>query len=607
MTDTLAVFTLVKSAAHDFRQTWGKLITFIVLFKFLEIWLLLPAIAKGLSALLAQSGHVAVSNFDVLAFLLTAPGLLYAALFGIAAIALLLLEQAGIMALADASDRISASLTLRTSFLAALGVIELASALVLLLTLALAPLVLLGALTYLLLLSQHDINFYIAAQPPVFWLAAAIGGVLALAAIAVCVWLYVRWSLVLPIVLFEQQPVRIALGASRDRVRGVGWRVAFVLLGWLLIVLVIGFGLESAFRLVASALLDRAGQQPIGWIAVLLTAQATLLGTIAALIVIGLGLLTRRLYLVRSKQPGTSGERGIEVEMMPSPPFRRLGYLAVTFVLLAPLTLWADLLIHASKPSAVCITAHRGHARAAPENTLSAISRAIESGADYAEIDVQLTADGIVVLLHDRDLKRVAGDSRRLDELTLEDLRKLDVGSWFDGAFAGESAPTLAEVIELSRGRIKLNIELKLFGPNPRLAREVARLVREKKFESECIVTAFDYEALQEVKRHDPKLRSGIIIAHALGDLSRLDLEILSVRSDWLSDDLIRSAHRNGQEVHVWTVNDPTQMTRLMKRGVDNVLTSDPDLGVRSRDEWNSLTESERLILAARLLLGLEP
>src|SRR5262249_36686698 len=180
------------------------------------------------------------------------------------------------------------------------------------------------------------------------------------------------------------------------------------------------------------------------------------------------------------------------------------------------------------------------------------------------EMDVQQTADGVVVLLHDRDLKRVAGVSRRLDELTYDEVRQLDVGSWFAPAFAGERVPALAEVIDLCRGKMRLNIELKFFGPDRRLAHKVADLVREQNFESDCIITSLNYDALLEVKRHNPRLRTGLIVAHALGDVSRLEIDVLSVRADFLSDALLYTAHRLAREVHVWTVNDPGQMTRLM-------------------------------------------
>ena len=222
-------------------------------------------------------------------------------------------------------------------------------------------------------------------------------------------------------------------------------------------------------------------------------------------------------------------------------------------------------------------------------------------------MDVQLTADGKVVLLHDRDLKRVAGVSRRLDELSYDEVRQLDVGSWFDPAFSGEYVPTLAEVIALCHGKIRLNIELKFFGPDRRLVREVVDIVREHNFESDCLVTSLDYDALLEVRQRDPRLRTGIIVAHALGDINRLEVDVLSVRADFLSDQMLRSAHGDGKKVHVWTVNEARQMFGLMKRGVDNIITSDPDLAVQVRNDWASLSGPERLVLASRLLLGLDP
>ena len=162
-------------------------------------------------------------------------------------------------------------------------------------------------------------------------------------------------------------------------------------------------------------------------------------------------------------------------------------------------------------------------------------------------------------------------------------------------------------MIRLARGRIKLNIELKFFGPDRQLADAVARLVRNEHFESEFLITSFDYDALQGVKRQAPGVRTGFIVAHALGGVSRLEVDVLNVRAHHLSDDLLREAHRRGREVHVWTVNDPGQMMRFMKRGVDNILTSDPDLLIRVRDEWSDLGGPERLLLASRLLLGLDP
>jgi glycerophosphoryl diester phosphodiesterase len=613
MNEQFTVSALARSTWHDLWHARHALFIFEVLFKLVEAWLLVPAVAVVLAVIRSRAGHVAVSNQDVLAFLLTPLGLLYAALFSTAAVALLLFEQAGIMVLAartGTSEHPPFKQTLRAAFGKSLRIVQLGAVQAGLLALALVPFVLLAVLTYGIFLSEHDIYFYWKNRPPVFWVAAGIGGLLLLAALAVSTWLYVRWAFALPILLFENQFSRAALRASRERVRGQGWRVGFFLLGWLLGVLLLGMVLEAGFRLFAAAVLDNAGERPVTLI-LLLVARGALLATLIFVLVIGFGLITRRLYLLRSEQLGLFSKDGWQTVPGTEKPIssrgRRLAWLSLLVCLLAPLALWGSLSQYLTDRPPVRVTAHRGHARAAPENTLSAMRKAIESGADYAEMDVQLTADGKVVLLHDRDLKRVAGVSRRLDELSYDEVRQLDVGSWFDPIFAGERVPTLAEVINLCRGKIRLNVELKFFGPDQRLAQKVADLVHEQQFESDCLVTSLNYDALQEVKRHNPYLRTGLIVAHALGDVSQLEVEVLSVRADFLSDELLRSAHRLGREVHVWTVNDARQMTRLIKRGVDNIITSDPDLAIRVRDKWASLSGPERLVMASRLLLGLDP
>jgi glycerophosphoryl diester phosphodiesterase len=612
--EPLAVAALFGSVWRDFLRARYGLYVYEILFELLKAWLLVPAIAVVLSIVLSQAGHVAVSNQDILDFLLTPLGLLYAALLGTVGVALLLLQQAVIMvlvALTGPAERPSVWQTLRAAFPQTWRIAQLGAMQAGLLALALVPFVMLAVLTYALFLSEHDIYFYWNDRPPVFWLAAGFGGLLLLGALIVAAWLSVRWAFALPILLFENQSSRAALRGSRERVRGAGWRVGFVLYGWLAGVLLLGVVLEAGFRFLAAAVLDSAGERPTTLILLLLVAQGALLATLSFALVVGLGLVTRRLYLLRSEQLGLGPREGRETvpagEKSVSPWNWRLAWLSLPLFLLGPLAVWSNLSRFLADRPPVQITAHRGHARAAPENTLSAMRKAIESGADYAEMDVQLTADGQVVLLHDRDLKRVAGVSRRLDELSYDEVRGLDVGSWFDPAFAGERVPTLTEVIALCRGKIRLNIELKFFGPDRRLARAVADIVREQNFESDCLITSLDYDALLEVKRHNPRLRTGLVVAYALGEVSRLEVDALSVRADFVSDELLRAAHRHGREVHAWTVNDAGQMNRLMKRGVDNIITSDPDLGVRVRDEWAGLTRTERLVLASRLLLGLNP
>ena len=132
------------------------------------------------------------------------------------------------------------------------------------------------------------------------------------------------------------------------------------------------------------------------------------------------------------------------------------------------------------------------------ENSLSALRRAIELKADYAEIDVHITADGVPIVVHDEDFQRLAGDARRPGEMTLEQVRGIDIGSRFDHAFAGERVATLGEAIDTVRDKIKLNIELKPTKTDrDQLARAVAKLIRDKQFENDCFVTSLDRQAVE--------------------------------------------------------------------------------------------------------------
>lgn len=602
MSAPLTVRPVVHAAWLDFRRRRLALVGFEMGFKLLQGWLLVPLVGVVLAAALARAGRVAVSNRDLVDFLLSPAGLLYAAVFAVVAVAALLIEQAGILALAATSGPAPAAL--RTAVRTVPGLVTLGGVKVVLLAVTAVPFVALAGATYVIFLSWHDINFYLAERPPAFWLAATIGGVLLLAGGGVGVWLLVRWSLALPIVLFERLSAAAALRASRDRVRGAGWAVGRMLVGWHLVAWLAGAALEAGLLAVAARLLGDADERSVLWLVALLAAQAGLIATVSFITVVGQALLTRQIYLARSE--GVAVSATDEPQASKRRPIQALAVVGLT-VVVAPLAVWLDLRSHLAVAPPARVTAHRGHSLAAPENTLSAVRKAIDSGADYAEIDVQLTADGSVVLLHDRDLKRVAGDPRTLADLSLDQLKRLDVGRWFGPAFAGERVPTLAEVIDLARGKIRLNIELKAYGNDLPLAVAVAGVVCDKQFEDDCLVTSFSLTALTEAKRRDPRLRTGLIVARGLGDLSRLDIEALSVQADWVSDDLVRAAHRRGQEVHVWTVNDARQAARLLKRGADNLITDDPDLLIPVRDQWAAVSGPERLVLAARLLLGLSP
>jgi glycerophosphoryl diester phosphodiesterase len=250
------------------------------------------------------------------------------------------------------------------------------------------------------------------------------------------------------------------------------------------------------------------------------------------------------------------------------------------------------------------ITAHRGSSHSAPENTLSAVLQAKEDGADYAEIDVQSTQDGHVVLVHDADLMRIAQDRRRVVDLTLEQLKQVDAGNWFSPEFKGEPIPTLTEAIAAARPDMRLNIELKYNRPDPKLAGRVLDQVRMENFLSECVITSLQFEALREVRAIAPDASTGLIVTAALGDVLRLPVDFLSMDAAKVDDSFVSLAHRWGKSVHVWTVNTRADMLKMILADVDNIITDKPALLAELLQELNELTDAEQIALALRSRLG---
>ena len=159
------------------------------------------------------------------------------------------------------------------------------------------------------------------------------------------------------------------------------------------------------------------------------------------------------------------------------------------------------------------IIAHRGASAWAPENTMAAFEKAVELGAEAIEVDVQLTADRVLVVLHDDTLDRTTNGSGPLNRNTLAQLKDLDAGSWFDSKFAGEQIPTLKEVLVWARGRCRVDIEVKT-----RTAREIpvqdfARIINEADMESQVAITSFERDFVEALQRYCPRLEVGLLIS----------------------------------------------------------------------------------------------
>jgi glycerophosphoryl diester phosphodiesterase len=229
------------------------------------------------------------------------------------------------------------------------------------------------------------------------------------------------------------------------------------------------------------------------------------------------------------------------------------------------------------------ISAHRGNSSANPENTVYSFESAINCGADYIELDVQETKDSQVVVMHDSSLLRTAGVAKNIWEVDYDEIKDLDIGSWFSPEFADARIMTLEEVLELTKGRIKLNIEIKPTGNEKNLTENTVRLIEEYGFEDDCYVTSFSYDVIKEVKGLNPDIKTGLIMTIAYGNVAGLEYaDALSVNRLFVTKRLVSSCHNNGKKVFAWTVDKSADMQTLAELNVDNIITDYPETAIKT-------------------------
>jgi glycerophosphoryl diester phosphodiesterase len=233
------------------------------------------------------------------------------------------------------------------------------------------------------------------------------------------------------------------------------------------------------------------------------------------------------------------------------------------------------------------IIAHRGSSASAPENTLAAFLLAAEQGADAIELDVDLTRDGYVVVMHDATVDRTTDGQGRVADLTLDEIRRLDAGAWKAAAFKGQRVPLLEEVMEGVGRRVLINVEIK--GMSLRghgLEEKVAVLLERHGLIDRAIISSFNPFALRRAKRINPRLACGLIYAPDSPLLLRAawlaplipGLNARHPHHSQVNPGIVAQFHARGLAVNVWTVNQAGIARAMAQAGVDGIMGDDPIL-----------------------------
>jgi glycerophosphoryl diester phosphodiesterase len=227
--------------------------------------------------------------------------------------------------------------------------------------------------------------------------------------------------------------------------------------------------------------------------------------------------------------------------------------------------------------------AHRGASGSFPENTRSAFQKAIDAGADMIELDCQLSLDGHIVVFHDEKLSRITKTRGTVAQRSLEQLKKLDIGSWRKKSFCAERVQALEEVLALVDGRVGLCIDIKQYPGSP-VGIELKLLFTITHFDymDRVVFSSFDYACLRRVRELAPDAPVGVICAKGMQPdpiavASDVGARSIHAHKELASRDFLKRAWDEGFDVYVWTVNDRSEIEKFTSLGVQGIISDYPE------------------------------
>ena len=600
------VWVDIRFLFRKFVLNWRQFLAIHLAVNILIFVFLAPAVALLLRLVIMLSGDAALSDADILFFILSPAGLMSFIVLASAFSIIIFLEYAALITAAWCSEQgkpVSVRRILIRLAFRAQRLFRLAALVLLRVVLNSIPFVLLLALVYQLLLSDYDINYYLAVKPPEWRMALIWAGLIALSWGIHLLWLFVSWIFCLPLLLLSGAKPSAALAESSSAVQGRRWKISAWLIGWLII--------STLAAVAASALVATAGNLLIH-ITVESESMKALLVTLSLVSMFGFAISfavtfvsTSILSLLIIKVFLDTGLGGKEAEFFPAAGERQFSFALNPRVLVwglmagfvVALVVVNGLIKNLEFEDRTEIMAHRGASLAAPENTMAAVRAAIDSGAQWVEIDVQETADGEVVVIHDRDLKKIGRVPLGVATSTLEELQEVDIGSWFGVAFSEERIPTLEQVLRLCKDRIRVNIELKYYGAQQQLEKRVAEIVDANAMADQVVVMSLSLGGIRKMRQLRPAWTLGLLSSVALGNLAALEVDFLALNARFASRHLIRRLHEQGKDIMVWTINDPVGMSVMASRGVDVIITDEPALAISLMEQREQLEPAERLLM----------
>lgn len=578
---------LFKNSFGDFKRSYGKYLSFELMFSLLASGIFAPFLTYVFNRLLIIfRNSPALLNNEVLSFGFSFKGFVVLFLIGLFAVSILFVELGVIVIISHKSffrKRIYISQAVNTAIsklpkLIGLGLFQL-----FFLLLLIFPWVDSTTMPTFIDLNLTIILTDFFNNSFAIMMTYIVAGIM-------FIYFFIRWVFALHFIFIQDKSVWNAMKASWKMTKRHKIRLIIYLIALNMTIFLIGVGIVTGVSYLSGIIESKTIGHFIGNYLLTFTSYFTLVMSLF-LIPLNVIILTQlfhqfsllsgeqlndQLYLRESRLLGNF-EKKIEAFIATKQSAVRL-----VIVLLLSLMFLINYITTESVvylPWDVEVAAHRGDGYHSPENSMSGIKSSIAKGIDAIEIDVAMTKDGVVVLSHDEDLRRSSGRPERIKDLTYEELMEVDIGRLFDASFTGEKIPTLAEALDyITETETKIIIDVKVYEDEAEeYAQKIVDLVNEYEAEELSLVQSFNNKFLRAVRKHNPHITIGQILFLSVGNLSKLDVDFYTIRQTMLTERLIKQARKENRDIWVWTVNNPRNIKEVLKYNVDGIITDYPE------------------------------
>lgn len=244
----------------------------------------------------------------------------------------------------------------------------------------------------------------------------------------------------------------------------------------------------------------------------------------------------------------------------------------------------------------VQIISHRGGGDLGAENTVEGIEQAIAKNVDWTEIDVQRTKDGEYIINHDPNFSRVSGVDKSPMEMTLAEIKELKVKNEFFPEKESQEVPTFEEILDVSKGKIGVFVELKGKSADKKMVDDVVKLITEKDMLDECIILSLDYDIIKYTASAHPEIKTGFLYFFSVGDLENLEGDYLIMEEREATPEKLEEIHQAGKKAVVWTVNTEESIQKFIHSDVDGIITDYVSLVQESIEESNNRSQLDVIL-----------